>query len=69
MSDLIAAETEKLGKKLVADSKEQLGKIKKIKQMVKLAAELGEDTKVIDNFIDVAESTLKDIVGKLIIKK
>ena len=69
MSDLIAAETNKLAKKLVDDSKEQLEKIGKIKQMTKLAAELGEDTKVIDNFIDVAETTLKDIVGKLIIKK
>ncbi len=69
MSDLIKAETEKLAKKLVTDSTEQLEKISKVKQMVKLASELGEDTSVIDNFIDVAESTLKDIVGKLIIKK
>lgn len=69
MSDLIAAETQKLAKKLVDDSSEQLEKIKKIKKMVKLAGELGEDTKMIDNFIDVAETTLKDIVGKLLIKK
>ncbi len=69
MSDLIAAETKRLAKKLVDDSTEQLEKISKVKQMVKLASELGEDTSMIDNFIDVAESTLKDIVGKLIIKK
>ena len=69
MSDDIVRETNRMTDKMVANSKEQLKKLQKIKAMSKLARDLGEPTEAADRFIDVSETVLKDIIGKLGPKK
>ena len=69
MSDSIIDSTAAITNKLVADSKEQLKKLQTIKAMTKMAGELGEDTAPADRLIDAAEGMLKDLIGKLAIKK
>ena len=69
MSDNFIAETKKLTTRLTTDAKAQLETIDKVKQMTKLAKELGEDTTVVDNLLEIADKALKDIVGKIAVSK
>ncbi len=69
MSDNFIAETKKLTTKLTTDAKEQLKTIDTVKQMTKLARELGEDTTVVDSLLEIAGKALKDIVGKIEVGK
>lgn len=69
MSDSIVKDTQKLAEKIVEDSKVQLKNLRKVKAMTKLAHDMGEDTASADNLISVAESVLKDFIGKLNVKK
>ncbi len=69
MSDNFIAETKKLTTRLTTDATKQLETIDKVKQMTKLARELGEDTTVVDSLLEIADKALKDIVGKIAVGK
>lgn len=55
MSDELRKKGEALLKGLVKDVKEKKDVISKVKQIAKLARELGEDTTEVDNVIEAAE--------------
>lgn len=69
MSDSIVKDTQALTEKIVKDAKVQLERLKKVKAMTQLAKELGEPTEEMENLLNVSESVLKDLAGKLISKK
>ena len=69
MSDSIEQETQKLTDKLIVNATEQLKQLRKAKAMSKLAKDMGQDTKTADRLIAIAETALKDIVGKQSAKK
>ena len=69
MSDSIVKDTQALTEKIVKDAKVQLERLKKVKAMTQLAKELGEPTEEMENLLNVSESVLKDLAGKLLSKK
>ena len=69
MSDSIVKDTQALTEKIVKDAKVQLERLKKVKAMTQLAKELGEPTEEMENLLNVSESVLKDLAGKLLFKK
>jgi len=69
LSDSIVKETQALTEKIVKDAKVQLERLKKVKAMTQLAKELGEPTEEMENLLNVSESVLKDLAGKLLFKK
>ena len=69
MSDSIVKDTQALTERIVKDAKVQLERLKKVKAMTQLAKELGEPTDEMENLLNVSESVLKDLAGKLISKK
>ena len=64
MSDEIKKTGDDLIAKLVKDVKDKAPTIDKIKAISKLAKELGEDTSIIDQVIDVADSFGKSILSR-----
>ena len=69
MSDSIVKDTQALTERIVKDAKVQLERLKKVKAMTQLAKELGEPTEEMENLLNVSESVLKDLAGKLLFKK
>jgi len=69
LSDSIVKDTQALTEKIVKDAKVQLERLKKVKAMTQLAKELGEPTEEMENLLNVSESVLKDLAGKLLSKK
>jgi len=69
LSDSIVKDTQALTERIVKDAKVQLERLKKVKAMTQLAKELGEPTDEMENLLNVSESVLKDLAGKLISKK
>lgn len=63
--DPLMGKAEDLARELATRSHEQLGVLKKVKAMVKLAKDIGEDTETAEKFIDIAETVLHDIEDKL----
>ena len=69
MSDEIVRATQDLTKKIAKDANVQLDRLKKVKEMTAIAKELGEPTEEMERLLNVSESVLKDLAGKLIAKK
>ena len=69
MSDEIVRATQDLTKKIAKDANVQLARLKKVKEMTAIAKELGEPTEEMERLLNVSESVLKDLAGKLIAKK
>ena len=69
MSDEIVKETQALTAKIAKDANVQLARLKKVKEMTAIAKELGEPTEEMERLLNVSESVLKDLAGKLIAKK
>ena len=64
MSDELKKTADALIAKLVDDVKGKMPTIEKIKQISKLAKEIGEDTSDVDNVIDAADSFSKSILSR-----
>jgi len=69
LSDEIVRATQDLTKKIAKDANVQLDRLKKVKEMTAIAKELGEPTEEMERLLNVSESVLKDLAGKLIAKK
>ena len=69
MSDEIVKETQALTAKIAKDANVQLARLKKVKEMTAIAKELGEPTEEMERLLNVSESVLKDLAGKLLSKK
>jgi len=69
LSDEIVKETQALTAKIAKDANVQLARLKKVKEMTAIAKELGEPTEEMERLLNVSESVLKDLAGKLLSKK
>lgn len=61
----LMGKVEDLVKELGGQAHDQLGVLKKVKAMLKIAKDIGEDTETADKFVDIAETLLHDIEDKL----
>jgi len=64
VSDSIQKRTKELTDKLVEDVKTQMPTIGKVKEIARLAKEIGEDTADIDSIVDVIEGFGKTILQR-----
>lgn len=64
MSDEILRKSKALTESLVKDVKEQLPTLEKIKQMVKLASEIGEPVPELDEMVETAEAFAKMVIKR-----